>query len=580
MRTSQDPNAPAWFTRIGAVLLSRRTLLALLWTMWALEALVLFDAGGSGKQLALVTNTPAVIVASYARTRPVHCALGLIGILMLSVVLPGADLATIGLLTPTEITTVLLVVLHLVRSRPIRLAAPIVSGLTITILGIGIVRENGLEPREVAFAALALMLTAGTALYLRHERSPEINTPLRQLLSRQWPVMAALSIVLFFEMLDGHLDFASSVLFLCSTVMAGLAVLGPMRPTETTLLGALTLLLTTVFLQIINRTSDGTMLPGIPLGAHAASMLLLAFAVRWAPRRQAMYAVGGLLAACLYAALASSDSVSADLRGVLVETATVGGLFATLSVGTGLYFRARDSDRAKTVQSAVSQAKQAERMALARELHDVVAHHVTGIVVQAQAAQMVAGKKPEAAGEALDRIAHSGTEALAAMRRLVSSMRGAEPVGASGAVEQATTDLKADLEALLVRANRLAAENPEAARLELDVDIGHEVPQDVARSALRLTQESITNAEKHALDASVVRVAITTSERHMHMLITDDGEGRRAQPVGGSGGYGLVGMRERVELLGGQFRAGPGSSGWMVEAWLPLESADDESDEE
>jgi len=248
-----------------------------------------------------------------------------------------------------------------------------------------------------------------------------------------------------------------------------------------------------------------------------------------------------------------------------------GGLLLVFSIGTGRYFRARDEDRAKSVQAAVSQAQQAERMALARELHDVVAHHVTGIVVQAQAAQMVTESNPGAAAEALDRIASSGTEALVAMRRLVGSMRGTEPAGASGAIEQATTDLEADLAMLIADVDRAVPEHGRTPHVELSVNLQREIPQEVTRSALRVVQESLTNVRKHAVDASEIRVTVTTTDRDLHVLVTDDGPSVRSQPVGGSGGYGLIGMRERIDLLGGRFRAGPGDhGGWRVQAWLPL----------
>ena len=100
------------------------------------------------------------------------------------------------------------------------------------------------------------------------------------------------------------------------------------------------------------------------------------------------------------------------------------------------------------MRAAVTSAQQGERMALARELHDVVAHHVTGIVVQAQAALLVAEKNPDVAVPALEKIERSGTEALTAMRTLVGSLRegtAAWTAGDADATDQATTDLAADI---------------------------------------------------------------------------------------------------------------------------------------
>jgi signal transduction histidine kinase len=214
----------------------------------------------------------------------------------------------------------------------------------------------------------------------------------------------------------------------------------------------------------------------------------------------------------------------------------------------------------------VTTAQQGERMALARELHDVVAHHVTGIVVQAQAALMVAERNPDVALPALERIERSGTAALTAMRTLVGSLRegtAAWVAGSADATGEATTDLVADL--------RGVVEDFTGPPVDVDLDLPDELPHEMGRSVLRLVQESLTNVGKHAPDASTVHLRVATNDDTLHIRVSDDGRKRPANPAGGSGGYGLVGMRERVELLGGKFEAGPsGYVGWNVEAWLPL----------
>jgi signal transduction histidine kinase len=149
------------------------------------------------------------------------------------------------------------------------------------------------------------------------------------------------------------------------------------------------------------------------------------------------------------------------------------------------------------------------------------------------------------------------------MRFLVASMRGAKPAGTSEATEQATTNLVADLNAVV--------ENFSGPAVRLNLNVPEVVPQEVGRSVLRLVQESLTNVGKHALGARSVLVEVMTSSKELHVRVADDGTGRRTDPVGGSGGYGLVGMRERVELLGGRFAAGPAEPvGWQVDAWLPI----------
>jgi signal transduction histidine kinase len=339
-----------------------------------------------------------------------------------------------------------------------------------------------------------------------------------------------------------------------------------MRPVEAALLGARALALTAVVARVAGVANASYVLGPVPLTATASGMLLLAFAARHAPKRQVLWVAAALTLAALFALVAiPSRTPSDDLNTPVI----VGGLLLVLSVGAGMYLRSRDEERATATRAAVLHAQQVERMALARELHDVVAHHVTGIVVQAQAAQVVAEKSPRATKETLEQIGSSGTEALTAMRRLVASMRDAQPVGAAEDTEAATTNLEADLNSVVARAR--SAETGSAARIGLTVHLDREVPPEVARSTMRLVQESITNSKKYAVDATCIEVLVTTDGEHLRTRITDDGMGQHAQPAGGSGGYGLVGMRERVELLGGRFNAEPGDHvGWRVEAWLPL----------
>jgi signal transduction histidine kinase len=177
---------------------------------------------------------------------------------------------------------------------------------------------------------------------------------------------------------------------------------------------------------------------------------------------------------------------------------------------------------------------------------------------------MVSAKDPKIAVDALAKIETTGVEALKAMRFLVASMRGSQPSGKAGAAtDQATYDLGADLASMI--------EHFSGPPVSLELDSPEVVPQEVGRSVLRLVQESLTNVGKHALGAKRVQVRVVGTGDEMHVRVSDDGVARRADPVGGSGGYGLVGMRERVELLGGRFSAGPATPvGWRVEAWLPL----------
>jgi len=521
-------------------------------------------AGGAAEALVLA---PGLVVFALLVVRgrhfPALCGAAAAAVLVLSSVvlrLAGAepDVPLLGPILSAEDVGGVLLVLYAHRRLPPAKAVPVTGLLAVAFLVALSLRPwpSGGDPAQVvAFCVLQFLLAVGTGTYVRGWQVKVAPTPLLGLLRRQWPMMAGLSVLLFAEFANRGTGFGDLALLLGSLVLAALAVIGPLRPVEAALLGACALVCTGVGNRLIGVGSDE--LGPLSLTAVAAVMLLISYAVRHAAVRRAGWAVAALVVGSLVAVL-----LSGGVRpGEWTATAALGALLLALSIGAGLYFRARDGERRRVVRTAVEQAQQAERLALARELHDIVAHHVTGIVVQAQAAQLVAAQKPEVAAEALERIAGSGTEAMVAMRRLVASMRGAEPAGAAPA-EQASTDLRADLAELAERTGP---------HVDLQLELDREVPQEVSRSALRLVQEALTNTDKHGSDVTSVRILVRAPHEHLHVKITDNGSGRSTAPVGGSGGYGLVGMRERIELLGGRFSAGPGErSGWRVEAWLPL----------
>lgn len=584
----------AWWRRFGSLLREQWIFAALLGFVWAGDLMVMLAHTHHDAAELAPGMTAMVLLALVGRWYPTRCSLlacaALLGNTAVFAV-TDADIHSIhlGLILMTENAAGTLLVLYAFRARPLHKAIPAATALVLsclTSIAVRVMTTSYLDPtldQAVALGFLELVLAVGTGLYLRGDwpgRSQHEDSPTRALLRRQWPIMAALSVLLFLEFLRiQDLDVLSLLVVLTSSmVMAAIATLAPMRPTESVYLGAATVLLTVVVMQVLglNGPRSGLMGP-ISLVTVGAGMLLVTYVFRHVELRRAIRSTAVLVVVTLVAVFMTPDSLHDSVLDWRLSSAVpvvfMGGLLLVISVGTGMYFRARDEERTRSVHAAVESAQHAERMALARELHDVVAHHVTGIVVQAQAAQMVVEQNPKAATEALARISDSGTEALTAMRRLVASMRGSEPAGASAATEQATTDLEADLRALVESARRRSAGHTAAPRVDLRVDlVDRPVPQEVARSALRVVQESLTNSEKHATDASCVQVAVWADHTNLYTVITDDGSGVQHQPVGGSGGYGLVGMRERIELLGGEFRAGPGEHvGWRVEAVLPLE---------
>jgi signal transduction histidine kinase len=418
---------------------------------------------------------------------------------------------------------------------------------------------------DADFLPVGLVLSIGTGAALRLGRG---DSPLRQFLRAQWPVALALALAMLVDAgatLDvDRLGLYSVIPLLAAAATALCAVLGPRDPVRWALTAAGIVLMGAAGVVLIAQFVDGRLSywqpPITVIGAH---MVLVAYVVRYADRARATLGVVALVGADLLAVIA----LMAGTRGLpdrdLLLTAL---LLLLVAVATGQYFGSRDRARNQSVRVAVTGAQQAERMALARELHDVVAHHVTGIVVQAQAAQLVAD--PVKTAEALGRIERSGTEALAAMRMLVGSMRGAQ-AGDAGAADAATADLEADLRAVV--------EGYTGPEVHLQLSLPDTLPPEAGRTVLRIVQEALTNVTKHAADAERVLVSIEPvggaggSGSELRVRVSDDAAAARVRPPGGSGGYGLVGMRERVELLGGAFSAGPGDhAGWTVDARFPL----------
>ncbi|MFI9008574.1 sensor histidine kinase [Actinosynnema sp. NPDC053489] len=376
----------------------------------------------------------------------------------------------------------------------------------------------------------------------------------RTLLRRQWPLACAL---LFF--LGGEVLGEAAWWQLPGTAaVCALAVLAPRRPFDAALTAATAVAVTSVVLRLLDVAPVVPAIGGLVISEAAAVMAVVAVVVRQEPLGRAAVAVAVLVAVSAATGVVRPDYWSRYWPQTYAgpgpwEQVVGGAVLLALSLGTGLYFRARDRERSTAVRAEVAAAQHAERMALARELHDVVAHYVTGMVVHAQAAQAV----PAAAGEALPIIVRSGNEALAEMRRLVGTLRGTEADAPT-----ASSDLADDVRGVVERSGQ---------PVRLHVDLPGSVPPSLGRSVLRLVQESLTNARKHAEGASAVDVSVSVSDGAVHVVVADDGRARKAAPVGGSGGYGLVGMRERVELLGGRFSAGarPGG-GWEVRATLPV----------
>jgi signal transduction histidine kinase len=200
------------------------------------------------------------------------------------------------------------------------------------------------------------------------------------------------------------------------------------------------------------------------------------------------------------------------------------------------------------------QAAVAERQRLARELHDVSAHHLTSIVVTATAAQRLAGRRPELATEAREFAARTGRETLAALQRLVAVMRTAEP--------DAPQPVRARLEELAAGFVRLGQ--------PVTCQLGPTIGDRVGEVVFGIAREALTNALRYAPGAEV-RLLVEERDGAVELRVEDDGAGAPANAVPLGSGRGLDGMRERAEAVGGTLDAGPRpDGGWRVRAVLPV----------
>jgi len=463
-------------------------------------------------------------------------------------------------------------------ARPLRAAGAITVLILAALVAVTYRSSNWYWSGTSVFGTAAaglLLLVAGIAAGLRL-RKPEVPAPAQgfasPLLRDQWPLIGAFSLLLFIEMTTvfGQEPAGWGVLFF--SIVAALAAVLASSNAERWATAVGMALLGTVTITVLTGTDQYGGAGAIPPAQVLAGMTSVVALVRALPAARAVPYILAMSTIVAFSAVGAS-------RGTVKSLAVSAVLLLGISVAFGLFLRTRDSERHKTMKSAVTDAQTAERMALARELHDVVAHHVTGIVVQAQAAKLVSDKDPAVALRALDRIEDAGLEALGSMRRLVRSMRGEPPAGTTAISEQATTDLAADLRRLVESASLRVP-------TEVTVELPDALPQDVARSTLRIVQESLTNVGKHATEATLARVVVGPIGDELHVRIRDDGakpvtgDGALGAGVGGSGGYGLVGMRERVELLEGRLSAGPhADGGWLVEAWLPCGAAKPEGEQ-
>lgn len=295
---------------------------------------------------------------------------------------------------------------------------------------------------------------------------------------------------------------------------------------------------------VLGLASLASGVPGLGLDTMVYVLVLVYALVRWGSGREIVIGLAVVLVAAVVGTVADDTGPAELLGGFAVLAAAAAG-------GAAFRFRAESWRR------AAEQIRSQERVGLARELHDVVAHHVSAIAVQAQAGRAMAGQRPEAGLEALAVIEGEASRTLAEMRAMVRVLRDGAPT------EYAPQPGVADLASL-------ARRHPDPV---VDVEVSgdlDDLPPQVDAAVYRLAQEALTNALRHARNASRVEIRVLEGGGRLQLRVTDDGHLGPVRPA--SHGFGLLGMTERVQLLGGTLHAGPApGGGWAVDAELPVE---------
>ncbi|MBQ0985350.1 two-component sensor histidine kinase [Streptomyces sp. F63] len=310
---------------------------------------------------------------------------------------------------------------------------------------------------------------------------------------------------------------------------------------------------------------------------YLAGFSLLELAVR-RPWPRAL--LGGAALTAVYA-VHTADGMPAELPPLLYRVAVT--VLGPLLLGSTVRAARRAARHARKCaeeerqgrELRVRAARVAERAAIARELHDLVAHHVSSMVLRAGVARHTLPVTDDRVTGVLDDLHTTGTAALADLRRLVAVLRdpGQLPGDGGEALPPVPGGLPAALRTAVERGRRIGLDveestDPETGRLDAVRGL----------AVLRLVQEGLANVARHAGPSARATVSVRmTGAGAVTVDIRDHGPARgagRAGPAPSGTGLGLIGMRERVRLLGGSLRAGPAGDGWHLTAELPADPGD------
>ncbi|MEV4659524.1 histidine kinase [Micromonospora sp. NPDC049301] len=317
-----------------------------------------------------------------------------------------------------------------------------------------------------------------------------------------------------------------------------------------------------------------------PLPYDVAVLIALYSVVKYGERLRDGVLAGGVAAVGVVLAAVQTRGVISWWVSALWYALVTGAVWlVALNVRTRRLYVLTLEERATTLErerEAESRAAVAEeRTRIARELHDVVAHSMAVMIVQADGARFMLDRDPEQARTAVKVVADTGRQALEEMRRLVGVLRDAGPTGPLGPDGPVVA---ADPEhrrlALAELPDLLARFGDAGLRIRHTVD-GEPpaLPPGLELTIYRVVQEALTNALKHAGVGAEVELTLTYTADAVVVRVVDDGRGRPVVSPAPSGGHGLLGMRERVTVYDGSLTAGARlAGGWQLEARLPLPS--------
>ncbi|WP_405536170.1 histidine kinase [Streptomyces sp. NBC_00075] len=319
-------------------------------------------------------------------------------------------------------------------------------------------------------------------------------------------------------------------------------------------------------------------LASVPASYDLALIVAMVSVVTHSPRMWQHFTAGGIVLLGSAMALGAHEALidMIALEGVCAAV----WLTATAMRTRRLYaesLEARAATAEREREHLVRIAAAEERAEIARELHDVVAHSLAVMTLQADGARYVLKSDPDKAGSALKAIGDTGRDALEDMHRIVRVLR----TGRTSAQSAQDTDPGSVRRRVSLDDLETVAERAEAAGLKVDLMVEGErggLSTADELTVLRIVQESLTNVLRHAGPGARVEITLRFDRDVVRIGVVDDGAGRLADPGAAaervSGGNGLVGMRERVEVSGGRFTAGPRlGAGWQVDAEIPVRTS-------